>query len=249
MKPPRRDSGTTDVDDAERHEIVARAAADEIEAGMMVGLGSGSTAEAFIRELGRRVQGGLGIRGVATSDRSAKIAREFGIPVVTLDEVAHLDIGIDGADEIDPMLEVVKGRGGALLHEKLVALACQRFIIIATTEKLVTRLGTRMPLPVEVVPFGWHMTARRLAGLGLDSTLRTRVEGDHSIFVTDGGHFLLDCVIGSSVTDFSALAMALKALPGVVDHGLFLGMAHRALVVDPMGSVSALDRPPPSQSR
>lgn len=231
------------MDDAQRHEIVAQAAADEIETGMAVGLGSGATAEAFIRELGRRVEAGLVVRGVATSQRSAKLARESGIPLVALDDMAGLDVGIDGADEIDPMLNVVKGRGGALLHEKLVALACRRYIIIATTEKLVTRLGTRMPLPVEVVPFGWRSTARRLAAAGLDATPRSNTDSEHSLFITDAGHYLLDCVVGGSVTDFPSLAAALKALPGVVDHGLFLGMADRALVVNPVGALSALERP------
>lgn len=237
------------MENRDRLAAVARAAADEVQAGMIVGLGSGSTAEAFIDELGNRVQAGLTVQGVPTSDRSATLARDAGIPLIDLDATARLDLGVDGADEIDPMLNVVKGRGGALLHEKLVGLACERYLIIATTEKLVTRLGTRMPLPVEVVPFGWRATARRLGALGLDSTPRTHGDSDHSLFVTDGGHYLLDCVIGNSVSDFAALAVAVKSLPGVVDHGLFLGMADRVFVVDPMGAVRALDRPATSSVR
>lgn len=230
------------MDDRDRLDAVARAAADEVSSGMVVGLGSGSTAEAFIRELGRRAGGGLAVTGVPTSDRSAALAEQVGVPLTDLGRVERLDLGVDGADEIDPALDVVKGRGGALLHEKLVGLACDRYVIIAASEKLVTRLGTRTPLPVEVIPFGWRMTARRLANLGLDSTPRATGDGESDLFLTDGSHHILDCVAGRSVTRLADLARPIKLTPGVVEHGLFIGMTDRVLVVDAMGAVRTLDR-------
>lgn len=230
------------MDDRGRLQAVARAAADEVASGMTVGLGSGSTAEAFIRELGRRVGTGLDITGVPTSDRSAQLAGELGIPLTDLDSVKRLALGVDGADEIDPILDVVKGRGGALLHEKLVGLACDRYVIIASSEKLVTRLGTRMPLPVEVIPFGWRSTARRLADIGLDATPRAQGEGSSDFFVSDGGHYVLDCVADQSIARLADMALPIKMIPGVVDHGLFIGMADRVLIVDAMGAVRTLDR-------
>ena len=238
------------MDDAGRLAALARRAADEVEPGMTLGLGSGSTAEAVLRELGARVAAGLRIAGVPTSERTAVLARELGIPLLALDEVERLDLGIDGADEIDPRLDLAKGRGGALLHEKLVALACERFVVVAAAEKLVERLGTRMPLPVEVVPFGWRRTAARLEALGLRPSLRVRagVSGEAGAlgmapvpFVTDGGHHLLDCG-ADPIEDAAGLAAAIKATPGVVDHGLFVGFARRALVVEADGVVRALER-------
>lgn len=238
------------MDDAGRLAALARRAADEVAPGMTLGLGSGATAEAVVRELGARVAAGLEVRGVPTSERTAAVARELGIPLLGLDEVEGLDLGIDGADEIDPALELVKGRGGALLHEKLVALACRRFVVVAAAEKLVERLGTRMPLPVEVVPFGWRRTAARLEGLGLRPSLRVHkgeADGTGGLgtapvpFVTDGGHVLLDCDV-SPVADAAGLAAAIKAVPGVVEHGLFVGFADRVLVVEGDGTVRALDR-------
>lgn len=236
------------MDDEARLASLAAAAADEVRAGMTLGLGTGATAEAALRELGRRVAAGLAIRGVATSERTADLARKLAIPLVTLDEVERLDLGIDGADEIDPRLDVVKGRGGALLHEKLVALACDDYVIVAASEKLVPKLGSRVPIPVEVVPFGWRQTADRLRRIGFGPRLRTTLDsGEGSAgatipFVSDGGHLLLDCAIGA-IANPRGLATATKATAGVVDHGLFLGVARRALVVDPNGSVRRLIAP------
>lgn len=230
------------MDDHQRLEAVAQAAADEIASGMTVGLGSGSTAEAFIRELGRRISAGLKITGVPTSERSAKLAGDLSIRLTDLNSVERLDIGVDGADEIDPMLNVVKGRGGALLHEKLVGLNCERYVIIAASEKLVTRLGTRMPLPVEVIPFGWRATARRLSAIGLDATPRMAAGDPARFFVSDGGHYVLDCVASQAVAQLAGLALPIKLIPGVVEHGLFIDMADRVIVVDAMGAVRKLDR-------
>jgi ribose 5-phosphate isomerase A len=227
------------VDDAARLARLAAAAAAVVEDGMWLGLGSGSTAEATIRALGARVAAGLRVTGVPTSGRTERLARELGIPLRTLDEVERLDLGIDGADEIDPWLDVVKGRGGALLYEKLVALACERYLIVAASEKLVPRLGTRMPLPVEVVPLGWTQTAARIAALGCRTELRRGADG--TPFVSDGGHFVLDCA-PDPIEDARALGAALKAVTGVVDHGIFAGLADRAMVVDPDGTVRTLNR-------
>ncbi len=227
---------------------LARTAADEVRADMLVGLGSGSTAEALVRELGRRVGEGLRFTGVPTSHRTAALATSFGIPLRTLDEVVQagdrIDVGIDGADEIDPALHATKGRGGALLFEKLVALACQRYVLIAGEAKLVTRLGSRMPIPVEVVALGWAATARRLADLGLAPTLRQGTDG--TPYRTDSANLILDCATGA-LADPASTGHAIKATTGVVEHGLFLGIAHAAYVVDADRVVRAL-RPPASAS-
>jgi ribose 5-phosphate isomerase A len=242
------------VRDAERLARLAQAVADLVEPGMTVGLGTGSTADAAIRELGRRVHGGLAIRGVPTSRRAAKLARELGIPLVSLEDVEGIDLGIDGADEIDPTLDAVKGRGGALLHEKLVALACADYVLIAAAEKLVPRLGTRVPLPVEVVAFGWQQTAARLAALGPKPALRPDPDHPASPFHSDGGHLILDCETGP-LSAPAALAARIKAVSGVVDHGYFLGIARRALIAESDGAIREIvrsvtndDAPPPAPS-
>lgn len=227
------------MDDAARLAALAHRAADEVQSGMTLGLGSGSTAEAVIRELGQRVTHGLRIRGVATSRRSSRLASDLGIPLLTLDEVEHLDLGIDGADEIDPALNLVKGRGGALLYEKLAALTYDTFLVVAAAEKLVPQLGTRMPLPVEIIPFGWPHTFARLAALNCHPALRLKPDGGNEPFLSDGGHFVVDCATGP-IADPAGLALALKATTGIVDHGLFLGMAHTALVVDRSGDTHRL---------
>lgn len=231
------------MDDAARLAKLAKRAADEIEPGMTLGLGSGSTAAAVVRELGTRVAAGLAIRGVPTSEGTRRLAEELGIPLLTLDDVARLDFGFDGADEIDPALNLVKGGGGAFLHEKLVALACDRYLVVAAAEKLVDHLGERMPLPVEVVPFGWRHTAARLADQGLRPNRRRRT-GDAAaaeLYLTDGGHFVLDCRPDPSA-DPAALATEIKAVAGVVEHGLFVGFPLRAMVVDADGTVRVLER-------
>ncbi|HEY8447336.1 MAG TPA: ribose-5-phosphate isomerase RpiA [Thermomicrobiales bacterium] len=227
------------MDDAERLARLAERAAAEIEDGMVLGLGSGTTTEAVIRALGRRVAAGLRVTGVPTSGRTERLARELGIPLRTLDEVERIDLGIDGADEIDPALNVTKGRGGALLYEKLVALACDRYLIVAASEKLVEQLGTRMPLPVEVIPLGWKHTAARLAAIGCPGTLRCKPDG--AVFTSDGGHVILDCQPGP-LSDPAAIATAIKATTGVVEHGLFVGLVDQALVADRDGTIRLLER-------
>jgi ribose 5-phosphate isomerase A len=219
--------------------LVGEAAAAEVRPGMIVGLGSGTTADAFVRALGRRVADGLSMTGVATSERTAALATDLGIPLTTLDDAGRIDLGVDGADEIDPQLDAVKGRGGALLREKLVALACADYLLIAAAEKRVARLGTRLPLPVEVVPFGWRQTADRLRGVGLEPSLRVGDAG--APFRTDGGHFILDCVTGP-INAPAALAETIKSVTGVVDHGLFVGLARRVFFAEPDGTIVRLAR-------
>lgn len=233
--PPPSSAGARDVDLAERIARLAAVAADLVQPGMTVGLGTGSTADAVIRELGRRVAAGLTFTGVATSHRTEALARGLGIPLTTLDEVDRLDLGIDGADEIDPNLDAIKGRGGALLYEKLVALSCEQFVLVATTEKNVELLGERTALPVEIVRFGWRQTAKRLQNLGFSPERRISAPGDQP-FVSDNGSFILDCQAGL-MENPAMVATSVKAVPGVIEHGLFVGIATAAVQVTPDGEV------------
>jgi ribose 5-phosphate isomerase A len=209
----------------------ARAALEHVETGMLLGIGSGSTAEEFVRLLAARVGEGMRIVGVPTSERTAALCRETGVPLSDLDETPHLDLAIDGADEIDPHLALIKGGGGALLREKIVAAAADRMIVIADSSKLVEVLG-HFPLPIEVNRFG--LGATRLAvekaaeRLALSGSLTLRMTNGRP-FVTDGGHFIVDASFGR-IPDTRALSNALYAIPGVVEHGLFLGMADTAIV-------------------
>jgi len=218
---------------------VGAQAAGEVTPGMIVGLGTGSTATAFVKALGRRVAEGLRITGIPTSAETERLARSLNIPLTDLDSVEVLDLCVDGADEIDPALNVIKGRGGALLFEKLVARRAERYIIIGTDEKLVNQLGTRLPLPVEVIPVGWRHTARDLARIGLDPVLR---EVDGAPFVTDGGHYILDCETGG-IKDARELAGRVKAITGVVEHGLFIDMVDLAMTVDAEGRITTHESP------
>jgi ribose 5-phosphate isomerase A len=209
-----------------KHEAALRAL-EYVRDGMALGLGSGSTAEIFLAELGRRVQAGLRVVGVPTSRQVEAIARRLGVPVTSLDDHARLDLTVDGADEIEPRtLNLIKGHGGALLREKLVATATAQEIIIADETKLVATLGQHQPVPVEVIPFGWRHTAERLAALDCRPTLR-RADGEP--FVSDEGHYILDCQF-PPIAEPEPLGRAIKAIVGVVEHGIFVGLAHRAIV-------------------
>jgi ribose 5-phosphate isomerase A len=225
------------MDTSERLARLGEAAAALVQDGQTVGLGTGSTANAMIDALGKRVAGGLTIRSVVTSSQTEERANLNGIPVVSLDDVDRLDIGIDGADEIDPALTLIKGRGGALLYEKLVAERCTRFVVIGTTEKMVINLGLRLPLPIEVIPYGWSHTSERVASLGLAPTLRRNDSGEPVI--TDSGNFLLDCAT-HHITDALNLGNRIKQLTGVVDHGLFVGLTTDGLVIDEQGLITSL---------
>lgn len=208
----------------------------EVKPGDVVGLGTGQAATAFIHALGRAVTSGLSITGVPTSEASATLARRLGIPL--LDEPVALDVAVDGADEVDPRLDLVKGYGGALVREKVVAAAARRFIVLVGAEKLVPTLGGRGRLPVEVVPFAVPFCRRRLGELGHPPTVRTR---DGAPFVTDNGNLILDCAVGP-IADPGTLDAALRAIPGVVGTGLFVGMAH-AVMVREGGRTRTLRRP------
>ncbi|MBU0582527.1 MAG: ribose-5-phosphate isomerase RpiA [Alphaproteobacteria bacterium] len=209
----------------------AQAALDHVEDGMRLGIGTGSTADEFVRLLAGKVAGGMKITGVPTSERTASLCAELGVALSTLDETPQLDLTIDGADEIDPALNLVKGGGGALLREKIVAAASARMIVIADESKLVKTLG-HFPLPIEVNRFGLRATeiaiARAVENLGLAGPIILRMtEGQP--FVTDGGHLILDASFGR-IPDTRALSNALHAVPGVVEHGMFLGMAEQAII-------------------
>ena len=214
----------------------ARAALDHVETGATIGIGTGSTAEAFVRLLAERVAAGLDIVGVPTSERTAQLCMELGVPVTTLDEAPELAVTIDGADEVGPQLALVKGGGGALLREKIVAAASDRMVVIADETKVVDTLG-RFPLPIEVNRFGLVATRRAVekaaARIGLDGTITLR-ERDGEAFVTDGGHLILDASFGR-IPDPRALSSALHEIPGVVEHGLFLDIASVAIIAGKSG--------------
>ncbi|MBN8996392.1 MAG: ribose-5-phosphate isomerase RpiA [Rhizobiales bacterium] len=209
----------------------ARMALGEVRAGMKLGLGSGRTAEQFVRFLGEKVKAGLDVAGVPTSERTAALAAEVGVPLTDLDAMPHLDLTVDGADEVGPGFRLVKGGGGALLREKIVAAASDRMLVVVDETKVVATLGA-FPLPIEVVPFGLGATraaiVRSAAGLGLNGDLKLRKSGE-AAYLTDGGHFILDASFGR-IPDPDALARALDAIPGVVEHGLFIGLAKSVIV-------------------
>jgi ribose 5-phosphate isomerase A len=208
--------------------MAAECAVCYVESGMVVGLGTGSTAAFAVRRIGHLLQAGRleRIVGVPTSRRVELAAREHGIPLRSLDEEPVVDVTIDGADEVDPELNLIKGRGGAMLHEKIVARASRCEIIVVDESKLVPRLGAHGLLPVEVVPFGWSVVARELAALGIQP-VRRMVDGEPVL--TDEGNFVLDCRL-DGIADPAALDVALHATAGVVEHGLFLGLANMVVV-------------------
>jgi ribose 5-phosphate isomerase A len=224
-------------------DLLKRAAAaralELVEPGMKLGLGTGSTARHFVSLLGERVRAGLSVTGVPTSEATRAQAESEGVPLATLDEEPVLDLTVDGADELDDALRLIKGGGGALLREKIVAAASRRMIVIADGSKRVARLG-RYPLPIEVVPFGLEVTRRAVAAVleaqGLAPDLRLRSAANGTPFVTDGGHVILDAHL-SGIDAPEALAAALVAVPGVVEHGLFLGLATGAILATGEGLV------------
>jgi ribose 5-phosphate isomerase A len=219
-----------------KREAAARAL-DEVRDGMRLGLGTGSTAKHFVELLGMRVRDGLKVVGVPTSETTRRDAERWDIPLTTLDEIDRLDLTVDGADEIDPALNLIKGAGGALLREKIVATASDRMIVIADDSKWVDVLG-RFPLPIEVNPFGLAATRRAVAGAcaecGVSGQMVLRKAADGHVFVTDGGHWIIDAHLGR-IADVSRLADRLSAVPGVVEHGLFIGLADMAVLASAHG--------------
>lgn len=224
---------------AESKRTVARAAAELVQPGMRVGLGTGSTFTHAIDRLAERMDSeGLEFVGVPTSVATERKAREFGIPLTTLDSVDGLDLAIDGADEVDAARNLIKGGGGALLREKIVAAAAAQLVIVVTENKVVDRLGETFALPVEVIPFGVRQARANLLELGLAPTLREAHAG--TPFVTDNGHWILDCELPDDA-DCEELECRINCIPGVVENGLFIGMAGRVLIGGEGGSVRALD--------
>src|SRR5712692_4151092 len=217
--------------DGLKRQAAARAL-EHVRDGMKLGLGTGSTAKHFVELLGERVRAGLNVIGVPTSEATRADAVRCGIPLTTLDDVDRLDLTVDGADEIDPALNLIKGGGGALLREKIVAAASDRMIVIADDTKWVDVLG-RFPLPVEVIPFGLAATkaamARAFAESGVSGQMGVRKGKDGHVFVTDGGHWIIDAYLGQ-IKDAPRLAGLLSLIPGVVEHGLFIGLARTAVL-------------------
>jgi len=215
-------------------DALKRAAAEKalelVRDGMLLGLGSGSTVRYFTEGVGRLVAEGMKVRGVPTSRDTAELAAAKGIPIVT-ELVGDIDLAVDGADEVDGDLNVIKGRGGALFREKVVAAASRRFVVVVDESKLVKRLGVGV-LPVEVLPFLWRTTADRLIALGASLTVRG---GEEAPFVTDNGNLILDLMFEGAIADPQSLATSLKGITGVVEHGLFVGMTDTCIVAGPDG--------------
>lgn len=207
-------------------ELAGRAAAKLVRDGDVVGLGTGSTAYFAVVALGERVKAGLKIVGIPTSDATAALARQLNIPLTTLEQHPQIDITIDGADEVDPHLRLIKGGGGAMLREKIIATASKKMVVIADSSKIVRHLG-KFPLPVEIIDFARPVLEKKIAALG--ATIKLRTKSDGTPFITDEGHHILDCTFGK-ISDPGALARTLSEMPGVVEHGLFIGIAKLVLV-------------------
>ncbi len=214
----------------------AAAAVELVEPGMTIGLGSGRATWKVLELLAER---GEPVRTAVASVRTEELSRDAGFELVELDGTVELDLALDGADEVDPALGLIKGGGGALLREKILISAARRFVVVAEASKKVARLGEGFRLPVEVARFGWRDTRRRLSALLPDTEQRLRDDGE--AYLTDEGHYILDCAL-PGVGDVAALAEAIKQVPGVMEHGLFIGMAERALLGRDDGSVEVLER-------
>ena len=229
--------------DALKRQAAARAL-EHVRDGMKLGLGTGSTARHFVDLLGEKVRAGMKVIGVPTSEATRAQAAQCGIALTTLDEVDRLDLTIDGADEVDGALDLIKGGGGALLREKIVAAASDRMIVIADETKWVDALG-RFPLPVEVIPFGLGATRRAIerafAEAGVSGQMGVRNGKDGHVFVTDGGHWIIDAHLGR-IADPPRLARLLNVIPGVVEHGLFIGLASTVILAGAQG-IRVINRP------
>ena len=217
----------------ELKQAAAEKALELVQDGTLIGLGSGSTARYFTEGVGRLVKQGLKVRAVPTSRRTAELAAELGIPIVT-EIVGQIDLTVDGADEVDPALNLIKGRGGALLREKLVAKASKRFVVVVDESKLVKQLGAGV-LPVEVVPFLWRSTAERLTALGVSLVVRG---GEETPYVTDNGNLILDLTLEGGIKNPADFGTELKKVTGVLDHGLFVGMTDTVIAAGPAGTTA-----------
>ncbi|MCB8837497.1 ribose-5-phosphate isomerase RpiA [Aurantimonas sp. VKM B-3413] len=231
------------ADAAALKRMAGEAAAARVEEGMRLGIGTGSTAEAFVHALAERVRGGLKVMGVTTSERTEALCRELKVPTTSLEALPHLDLTVDGADEVDSQLRLIKGGGGALLREKIVAAASDRLLVIVDESKKVEVLGA-FPLPIEINGFGMvatYLAIREVAaGIGLEGDIILRRNGE-SPFITDSGHLILDASFGR-IPEPEALSRALHSVPGVVEHGLFLGLASEVILASDTG-IKTLQRP------
>ncbi|PGX12897.1 ribose-5-phosphate isomerase RpiA [Bacillus sp. AFS033286] len=207
-------------------QLAGEYAADFVQDGMKVGLGTGSTVYWMIQKLGQRVQEGLSIQAVPKSKETEVLAQQLNIPLISLNDIQTLDLTIDGADEIDSNLQLIKGGGGALLREKIVAASSKELIIIVDESKLVTHLGT-FPLPVEIVPFSWKQTESKIQSLGCQTTLRLK---DNDTFITDKNNMIIDCVFPNHISNPANLHDQLKMITGVVETGLFINMTSKAII-------------------
>ncbi len=221
-------------------EVAGRRAAEYIETGMVVGLGTGSTAKFAIRAIGERVAAGLEVKAIPTSEASAQLAGELGITLTTLEDDPAVDLTIDGADEVDPDLDLIKGLGGALLREKIVASATAQQVIIIDPSKLVEKLGTQAPLPIEVVPFSWSLVSSRLNERGIEPTLR--MQQAEQPFVTDNGNYIIDGRFSEGIDDPQATDIWLNTLPGVVENGLFVAMTHLVVIGEAGGTSRVIEK-------
>ncbi len=208
----------------------AERAVELVKSGMVVGLGTGSTAALAVEAISRKLASGKlkDILGIPTSRQTRELAHSLGIPLITLEERLAVDVTIDGADEVDPDGNLIKGHGGALLWEKIVAVSSDTYVIIVDESKLVERLGVRCAVPVEVIPFGWATHVETVRTLGGDATLRTKGTGEP--FLTDSGHYIVDCLFENGMDDPERVDRTLRDRPGVVETGLFLGMAPEVIV-------------------
>lgn len=220
----------------EAKRIAAERAVDDVRDGMIVGLGTGSTAYYAIQRLGQLVQQGLSIQAIATSLQSEQLAKQLGIPLISFSEMTKLDLTIDGADEVDPSFNLIKGGGGALLREKIVAAASKQLTIVVDEHKVVRQLG-KFALPVEIVKFGYEATIRKLFQLGCEPILRAR---DGELYVTDNGNYIVDCSFNQIAAPVE-LHRELNLIPGVVDNGLFVGMTKKVIVGYDNGDVQVLE--------
>ena len=223
---------------------VATAALEFVSEGSCIGLGSGRAAAAFIARLGIRVRQGLHVSGVPASEMSARLAREAGVPLIELTEHVELDLMVDGADEVTPDLDLIKGRGGALVRERIIAAASRRQVILVGNEKLVSALGGRHPIPVEIIPFAAESGIRQMKAIGLVPAVRMDASQSHP-WISENGNLTIDCSVREPIADGTAarsLEAALLAIAGVVDTGLFLGTAERVLVGYPDQRVNTLKR-------
>lgn len=220
----------------ETKKLAAVTALKYVQQNMTIGIGTGSTVYWFIQELAKHVNEGLVCRCVPTSNGTNELAKQLGIPMLTLNDVTKIDVTIDGADEVDPQLSLIKGGGGALLQEKMVAAASDKLVIIADSGKYVQQLGA-FPLPVEVIPYGWKQVQQHIQST-YKITAAPRTKNDQ-VFITDHGHYILDCHF-QQIKDPAALTVVLNTIPGVVENGLFVGMAKEAIIADADGNIQIL---------